>query len=33
MSCQNTGACAMVTAALTCIEQQCAELCGDVSCP
>ncbi len=32
-SCQNTGACSYVDAAITCIEQQCAGLCGDISCP
>lgn len=32
-SCQNTGACPYVDAAITCIEQECAGLCGDISCP
>jgi hypothetical protein len=32
-SCQNTGACPYVDAAISCIEQECAGLCGDISCP
>ena len=33
MSCNNLMTCPMVDAAVTCIEQQCAGLCGDVTCP
>ena len=33
MSCTDLMTCPMVDAALSCIEQQCAGLCGDVTCP
>lgn len=33
MSCTQLGTCATVDAAIACVEQQCANLCGQVSCP
>jgi hypothetical protein len=33
MSCTDLGTCPMVDTAISCIEQECAGLCGQISCP